>query len=218
LTRESGERKSADVSFGRWLQRRRKALDITQAELGKRVGYASVTIHKIETDQLRPSREMASRLADELAIPSGERSRFLAFARQTVDAPPSVPLPGLPEHPGSTRAPYNVPVPSTRLLGREKEVRTVCTALRGETRLVTLTGPGGIGKTRLALEIASVLVDHFADGVVWMDLAPVGDPALLQAVVTAALGARDSSDESFNGSGPLRVLANRAALLVFDNL
>ena len=55
-----------DLSFGRWLQRRRKALDMTQADLGNRVGYATVTIHKIETDQLRPSRAMAHRLADDL--------------------------------------------------------------------------------------------------------------------------------------------------------
>lgn len=77
---------TADLSFGRWLQQRRNTLDLTQAELGLRVGYARVTIHKIETDALRPSRQMAEKLADELGIGLEEREAFLRFARTDIRA------------------------------------------------------------------------------------------------------------------------------------
>jgi transcriptional regulator with XRE-family HTH domain len=72
----------ADLTFGNWLQRKRKALDLTQAELAQRVGYARVTIHKIETDELHPSRQMAERLADELTIALAERPAFAASSRR----------------------------------------------------------------------------------------------------------------------------------------
>jgi transcriptional regulator with XRE-family HTH domain len=82
----------ADLTFGNWLQRKRKALDLTQAELAQRVGYARVTIHKIETDEFRPSRQMAERLAGELTIALAERPAFLTvcaggFPRQPLRDP-----------------------------------------------------------------------------------------------------------------------------------
>ena len=69
------------ASFGTWLKHRRKALDLTQAELARRVGCATVTIHKIEADGLRPSRPMAEQLAEALEIPPTGRARFLQAAR-----------------------------------------------------------------------------------------------------------------------------------------
>jgi class 3 adenylate cyclase len=69
------------VSFGYWVRRRRKALDLTQGDLARRVGCAVVTIQKIEADERRPSRQIAERLAEQLAIPADERAAFLQCAR-----------------------------------------------------------------------------------------------------------------------------------------
>src|SRR6266545_4422160 len=82
-------------SFGRWLRHRRRMLDLTQDELAQRVGCSVVTIRKIETDERRPSRQIAERLAASLQIPVEERAAFLQAARATlaVDRLPSPPLP-----------------------------------------------------------------------------------------------------------------------------
>src|SRR5262245_31011339 len=74
------------TSFGYWVRRRRKALDLTQAELAQRVGCADVTIRRIEADERRPSRQVAERLAECLAIPSVERAAFLSAARAELAA------------------------------------------------------------------------------------------------------------------------------------
>ena len=72
-----------ELAFGRWLKRRRQALDLTQDELAERVGYASPTLQKIERGVRRPSRELAARLADVLEIPSRRSSRFPAPGART---------------------------------------------------------------------------------------------------------------------------------------
>src|SRR5215510_13803322 len=69
------------LSFGRWLKRRRVELELTQAELAQRIGYALVTLRKIESDDLRPSQQVAERLAEHLAIPQVDRDAFISFAR-----------------------------------------------------------------------------------------------------------------------------------------
>ena len=80
----------------------------------------------------------------------------------------------------STLAPDAVPSPRTRLIGREAERATARAFLLDDAvPLLTLTGPGGVGKTRLSLAIAHDVASHFTDGLVWVDLAPLSDPALL---------------------------------------
>ena len=86
-----------------------------------------------------------------------------------------------------------LPAVLTPLIGREEE-RTALTELLSSFRLVTLTGPGGTGKTRLALAVAAELAETFAHGAVFVDLAPLTDPALVPAAIAGALGVQGASN------------------------
>jgi predicted ATPase/class 3 adenylate cyclase len=102
----------------------------------------------------------------------------------------------------------NLPVPATTFLGRERELAEVLELARGRGRLLTLTGPGGTGKTRLALQAAAELGDDYEDGVFWVQLAPLPDADLVLEVAAQTLGAR----------GELAAhIAQRRLLLVLDN-
>lgn len=160
---------------------------------------------------------MAHRLADALAIADSERDDFLRFAREELPRGSGhVVLPPLPQRTGVSPLRHNLPLVPTGLLGREGEVHRACELLRTGTRLLTLIGTGGIGKTRLGLEVATALVDTFPDGVWWADLAPLADRDLLLGVVSAALGVHDNSSGTLLPS-LVRALGDRQLLLVLDN-
>src|SRR5215212_8155357 len=113
---------------------------------------------------------------------------------------------------------HNLPIQPTPLLGRENEVRAVRSLLlRDDVRLVTLTGPGGVGKTRLALQVMAELVDGFADGAYFVALAQIGEPELVPTTISQGLGLRDMGGYPVLES--LREhLRTKRLLLLLDNL
>ena len=209
-----------DVSFGRWLLQRRKALDLTRDNLSQCVACSAATIRKIEAEERRPSKEIAERLAECLAIAPDERLAFLRFARgepaQQLPTPP-----GRPDNPAPWRVRprplSNLPASLTPLIGREQEAAAVGSLLaRPHVRLLTLTGTGGIGKTRLSMQIAADLLDAFTDGVWFVDLAPIGDPGLVAATIAHTLGVKQPGRQALVEH--LKVyLREKCLLLVLDN-
>lgn len=111
----------------------------------------------------------------------------------------------------------NLPPQITTLIGREREAIEVCTLLRhSAVRLMTFTGPGGTGKTRFALHVATALHDHFPDGVYFVALAPISDPALVAATIAQTLAVQEVSNQ--NLLERLKTfLRDKALLLLLDN-
>jgi predicted ATPase/transcriptional regulator with XRE-family HTH domain len=159
-SRSSGDQLPSNFtppSFGYLLRRLRKASDLTQRELGRRVGCAADTIHKIETDARRPSRAVAERLADALGLVGDERMAFMDGARSRR-APARLGITLGPRLIPTETSPLPIHVPPLPgpLIGREHELALLNQLLaEPTTRLITLCGIGGIGKTWLALAAAT---------------------------------------------------------------
>jgi len=152
------------LSFGLWIKRRRKALDLTQDALAARIGCSKDLNVKIEGDARQPSREIAALLAAQIQLAPEERDDFIGCTRAELAPdrlPPtarSAPRAAFPARPSADRPRSNLPAPISAFLGREKELADLRALLaRADVRLVTLTGPGGTGKTRLALAVAAEL-------------------------------------------------------------
>ncbi|HEY0739570.1 MAG TPA: tetratricopeptide repeat protein [Herpetosiphonaceae bacterium] len=223
-------------SFGTWVRRRRKALDLTQVALAHRVGCAEVSIRKWEADALRPSLEVAQRLADCLDIPAELHEKFVQAARAEccVDRLPKPAVAieldraAAPEPPSRPPMPRSLPAQTTPLIGREDEITRVCSLLReSHVRLLTLTGPGGIGKTRLSLAVGaevmprSLAVDPeveplFPDGVFFVPLATLSDPNLVVVAIAQALAVQETNRQPLIESLK-SFLHSRKLLLILDN-
>jgi predicted ATPase/DNA-binding CsgD family transcriptional regulator len=176
-------------------------------------------LKKVETDKRMPSQRLAARLADALALTEAERAWFFAQIHAPA-LPPSAthaaPPLGTITHPQPAPADPPLPIPPGPLIGRSRELRALCAALQTSAgRLVTLTGPGGVGKTYLALHVAATLSDAFVDGIWFVDLAPLRDPALVPLVLARTLGLDPGSDPQATLTHGIGM---RHMLLVLDNL
>jgi predicted ATPase/transcriptional regulator with XRE-family HTH domain/Tfp pilus assembly protein PilF len=227
-----------DISFGQLVKQLRKDYGLTQEDFAEQVGCSIETVSKIERGERRPSKQVAERMAQVLNLPPEERASFIRAARipsRVVDeresqepgiqgkeiAPQSISLnPPLPvsSAPPAPRGPAPLPVPPTPFVGRQGELSTLAALLADPAcRLLTLTGPGGIGKTRLALEAAARHTAEYADGVAFVPLAAVVSAELLAPAIADAVAFTFYGPTDFTGQ-LLGYLRDRSLLLVLDNM
>lgn len=185
-----------------------KAARLLAAAHGGQI-LVSRAVWELAHDQMPPGTELLGVGAYKLSNLSDPEHVFQLAAADLPSAFP--PLRGL----ASQQA--NLPLQLTPLIGREREVAAVCALIRQpDARLLTLTGPGGTGKTRLAVQVASELVDMFPDGVCFVDLAPLTEPARVVATIAQSLAIRDSAERS-SVERLATVLRERRMLLLLDN-
>ena len=210
--------RTTTLSFGYLVRRRRLALDLTQAELGARVGASAAMIRKVEADERRPSRELAEWLAIALGVPAGEHEDFLRAARN-VAAVEKLPITDQPlAAPPSAIAASNLPAPMTSMVNRVADLAAVTALLeRDDVRLLTIIGPPGMGKTQLSIEAALQMLSRFAGGAWFVDLSAITDPAFLLPTIAITLNLPPApgltSAQQVQGA-----LRDREMLLVLDNL
>ncbi len=198
--------------FGRWLKQVRQEQGLTQDDLAERVGCATQTIHKIEGGNRRPSFQMAERLALVLQLTPDQRANWMRAARASDEPHMAAPAQSEP-------TPIALPVHHASFVGRETERSALRDRLRaGNQRLTTLVGPGGIGKTSLALQIAADLsadpgFSYEAAVVLLSPITVVSDVllAVAEALRETLQGARSAWEQV------LAALRKRAVLLVLDN-
>src|SRR5512146_1848012 len=176
-------------TFGEWLRQHRDGQGLTRKELAERVGCSVSTLRKIEEGERRPSGQVAELLANCLDVPAEQRSTFLRVARGEWSTdrlhPKTTPFADTDNSASRT----NLPVFATPLLGRERDVKQVCELLREpQCRLLTLVGPGGIGKTRLATEVASNMQDFFTDGVYFVPFASAISTRFIVPLIADSIG------------------------------
>ena len=158
------------TSFGILLKRYRIAAGLTQEALAARAGLSARTIADLERGINRlPRHDTFELIMTALNVTSQQRALFLAMTRPEMSTTAT-----------RTSSQSQLPLPPTALIGREQEMLQALTKLRSDgAHLITLTGPAGIGKTRLALQVARDLELYFNQGVVFISLAALRDVQLL---------------------------------------
>jgi predicted ATPase/transcriptional regulator with XRE-family HTH domain len=198
------------LSFGALLRRLRTSAAMSQEALAERAGISARAVGDLERGvHQAPRLETVRLLAEALGLSTLDRAALLAAARPVVMDEPAESTPGSPA--------TSLPRPPVRLIGREHELSALSDLVsRGQTQLVTLTGPGGTGKTRLAQEVAAGTVHQFPDGAWFVDLSPLADADLVLSTIAVTLGVPDGRDDletRLHG-----FLGCKNTLLVLDNV
>ncbi len=207
----------ASLQLASLVRRFRLIAGLSQEELAERSGVSVRTISDIERGlRSTPQTETIRMLADGMGLDDAQRASLIAAARpelrvvsddrsadrSTQFGNPVVALPALP----------------SGLIGRDFEVaELVSRVLQHTSRLITLTGPGGVGKTRLALEVAHRAAPAFSGGTVFVDLAPISNPNLVASAIAQALNIPESGDRSLEQALGNALAARPQMLLLLDN-
>ena len=196
-------------AFGDVLRRYRLDAGLTQEQLAERAGVSARSIGDMERGGPHlPRLSTMRQVAAALQLPPADRAMFFAAARQATHQPRLRPAAG--------DVPTNLPAPTTLLIGRERDEAAVTHLLQKGQRLLTLTGPGGVGKTRLALQVAEHLRPQFPDGVLFIPLAALRDAGLVAPTIAQAVGLRDAGGLPV-GERMHAYLRSKEVLLVLDN-
>jgi non-specific serine/threonine protein kinase len=210
-------------SFGKWLRHRRRGLDLTQEEFAHKVGCAPITIRKLEGDKMRPSKQLAESLSRSLGIPPSQREEFVQFARATGFETSQRPLLDISTEGNgqisvsslSNKHRTNLPAPIATFIGREKEQADLLYLIM-KNRLVTVTGTGGIGKTRLSLQVGQKLLSEYPEGVWFIALEAISDPALVPKTAASVFDIREGAERPVMET-LVNILRSKDALLILDN-
>jgi transcriptional regulator with XRE-family HTH domain len=192
------------------LRRYRVAAGLTQEELAERAGVSTRGVSDLERGAHGlPRKDTLQLLLDALDLSPADRAALVAGARRPVAAR------ARREH---GDRPSGLPVPLTPLVGRDQAIEGVAALLAQPTiRLLTLTGPGGTGKTRLALAVGERVAPTFPDGVVFVSLAPLADAALVASAIAERLGVRERPEQTLRDALTTH-LAGKRLLLLLDNV
>ena len=208
-------------TFGEWLREQRTARRLTREEFAKRVGCSVAMLRKIEDDERRPSAQIAELIANCLEI--AEREDFIKVARGEWRTDRLSPVSQRIQHtdlPPTQSLSTNLPILPTPLIGRQHEVDELCDLLNTpHCRMLTVVGPGGIGKTRLALETASRsrTRSDFVDGTYFVPLAPIQSTRFLIPVIADSMGFTLQGEHEPKEQ-LLNYLKDKHILLLIDNL
>jgi non-specific serine/threonine protein kinase len=210
------------ATFGDVLRRFRLAASLTQEQLAEQAGLSVRGISDLERGlKPRPHRETVVLLANALQLAPADRALLASAVSDGARPRADVTTDDLSESDRTlllgTQSPdrHNLPFPISSFVGRAREVAEVREHL-ATTRLLTLVGSGGCGKTRLGLEVARQLIPAFPDGAWLVELAPLSEPELVARAVAAAVGLHEELRPSIESALPA-ALADRRMLLVLDN-
>ena len=188
-----------EASFGHLLKRYRQSARLTQETLAERVGYSPNYISMLERGVRSPAPATVDAFAQALDLTAADRT-ILDAAALGLQAPVEP----------------HLPLTHGRLIGREQDAELIISLLhQPDVRLMTLIGPGGVGKTRLAEQIAAALSDDFSDGILFVDLSPVNGPGRVPSVIAQVLELREASGELIQDR-LLGYLRKKEMLLLLD--
>jgi predicted ATPase/DNA-binding XRE family transcriptional regulator len=211
---------AAATALGDLLCAYREQRRLTQEELADLVqgGISVETIGNIERGRTRPYSHTLHKLMDALGLDGAERAAVLAaWQHRTAPLPAVTPAPTPVAGDRTAPTPTGLPPAPNPLVGREHARAAVAHLLQREgTRLLTLTGPGGVGKTRLAVQVAHSVREHYAGGVAFVDLAPLREARLVPSALAAALGVREQGRRS-QREALVAHLRGRQLLVLLDN-